>query len=203
MTSLPSSLFTRGSSDAVCSPCSARLLLHSWCGLEVTHDSRVPPPHHGLLPRPPGPTERLHGGLLRSPPGGWHRQVGDREKVPGFCFSQDWFANLQFHVPPRKGSRGWSWGLGTLSLCSWNVLWTPSVFSGGMRRACRWRPSRYLKSSSASGSCRVTRSSFSPAHRSPALLAHRHSAAAHSTAGVRFHCRPWVFSSIQFVETSS
>lgn len=75
---VPFSSVTRGSSDTVCSPCSARLLLHSWSGLEVSHDSGVPPPHHRLLPWPPGPAERLHGGLLRSPSRSRHRQVGVR-----------------------------------------------------------------------------------------------------------------------------
>lgn len=75
---------TRGSSDTVCSPCSARLLLHSWSGLEVSHYSGVPPPYYRLLPRPPGPAERLHGGLLRSPPRSGHGQVGVRREAPGF-----------------------------------------------------------------------------------------------------------------------
>lgn len=75
---VPFSSVTRGSSDTVCSPCSARLLLHSWSGLEISHYSGVPPPHHRLLPRPPGPAERLHGGLLRSPSRSRHRQVGVR-----------------------------------------------------------------------------------------------------------------------------
>ncbi|XP_039240167.1 GATOR complex protein DEPDC5 isoform X9 [Pipra filicauda] len=52
------------SSDAVCSPRSARLLLYSWSGLEIPHYSGLSPPHHGLLPGPPEPAERLHGGLL-------------------------------------------------------------------------------------------------------------------------------------------
>lgn len=65
----------RGSSDAVCSPRSARLLLYSWSGLEIPHYSGLSPSHHGLLPRPPEPAERLHGGLLWPAPRSWHWQV--------------------------------------------------------------------------------------------------------------------------------
>lgn len=78
VTTRTSSPFTRGSSDTVCSPCSARLLLHSWSGLEVSHYSGVPPPHHRLLPWPSGPAERLHGGLLWPPSRSRHGQVGVR-----------------------------------------------------------------------------------------------------------------------------
>lgn len=76
----------RGSSDTVCSPCSARLLLHSWSGLEVSHYSGVPPPHHRLLPWSSGPAEWLHRGMLWSPPRSRHGQVGDREKALQLCF---------------------------------------------------------------------------------------------------------------------
>lgn len=65
----------RGSSDTVCSPHSARLLLYSGSGLEIPHHPCLPPSHHGLLPRPPEPAERLHRGLLRPAARGWHWQV--------------------------------------------------------------------------------------------------------------------------------
>jgi len=54
---LPPPMIQRGSSDAVCSPRSARLLLYSWSGLEVSHYSGMSPPYHGLLPRPAEPAE--------------------------------------------------------------------------------------------------------------------------------------------------
>lgn len=101
VTTRTSSPFTWGSSDAVCSPCSARLLLHSWSGLEVSHYSGVPPPHHRLLPWPPGPAERLHGGLLWPPSRSRHGQVtvrGEALSVRGSGYGQVCVKTLNFQT---------------------------------------------------------------------------------------------------------
>lgn len=83
-------LIMRGSSDTVCSPCSARLLLHSWSGLEVSHYSCMPSPHHWLLPGPSRPAEWLHRGLLWSPPRSRHGQVSARNKSSQLCLWGLW-----------------------------------------------------------------------------------------------------------------
>lgn len=69
-----------GSFDAVCSPHSAWLLLHSWGGLEVPHYPSLPTAHYRLFPGPTEPTEWLYRRLLWLATRGWSGQVRRRNR---------------------------------------------------------------------------------------------------------------------------